>query len=51
MHPLSSLGGERLKISEKSLLGGSDIFILVGAIILLGGGGGNFVGRGHVILK
>ena len=31
----------RLKILEKSLLLGSEIFILVG-----GGGGGNFVGEG-----
>ena len=45
--PPSSLGEEArgLKISEKSLLGGSEILMLVG-------GGGNFVGwRGHVILK
>ena len=44
--------GERLKISEKSLLRGrgSEFFILVRVIILIGGGG-NFVGRGHVILK
>ena len=48
--PPPAWGG--LKISEKSLLGGSEVFILVG-----GGGGyivggkGNFVGGDHVILK
>ena len=45
--------GERLKISEKSLLrgGGVRIFYFGRGDYIDWGGGGNFVGRGHVILK
>ena len=41
--------GRGLKISEKSLLGVSEILILLGEVILLGEGEGGV--RGHVILK